>query len=308
LVQRELACLNKFPEFPRDCQQGIFNGPGGYHPTKAAKVSVLQDFLKIYQHILPKGDALNMGIIWHNDLHTDNIFVDKDNPTKITGIIDWQAVPIYPMFLVAHHPSLIEYDGPKPQRFVQPSLPENIEELNAEDKNAAKELFLAQTLWLYYESQVYKEAPDLLRAFEYRETLVSEILSLIGSIFDDGEPHVQKLLADISRDDAWKQLVGEDDHGNPTVPCPLNYTKSDLDKQSEEYAKWERDIERKARVIDEIGVYTGWNGAVSPGDYDEVVRRLEVAKERFLDRESTTPEERLLWSEAWPFEDKAGGH
>jgi hypothetical protein len=41
LVQRELACLNKFSEFPRDCQQGIFNGPGGYRPTKEAKVSVL---------------------------------------------------------------------------------------------------------------------------------------------------------------------------------------------------------------------------------------------------------------------------
>lgn len=36
-------------------------------------------------------------------------------------------------------------------------------------------------------------------------------------------------------------------------------------------------------MIDEIGVYLGWNGAVSPGDYDEVVRRLELAKERFLD-------------------------
>ncbi|KAG2025202.1 hypothetical protein GB937_002963 [Aspergillus fischeri] len=71
------------------------------------------DFLKIYQHILPKGDALNMGIIWHNDLHIDNIFVDKHNPTKITSIIDWQAVPIYLMFLVAHHLSLIEYNGPK---------------------------------------------------------------------------------------------------------------------------------------------------------------------------------------------------
>jgi len=36
-----------------------------------------------------------------------------------------------------------------------------------------------------------------------------------------------------------------------------------------------------------IGAYPGWAGAVSPGDYDEVVSRLELAKERFLDREST---------------------
>ncbi|KAE8398832.1 kinase-like domain-containing protein [Aspergillus pseudonomiae] len=305
LVKRELACVSKFSKFPRDTQQGIFNGPGGYHPTKEAKLSVLQDFLKIYQHILPKDDGLNAGIIWHNDLHSDNIFVDQDKPTTITSIIDWQAVPIYPMFLIAYHPSLIEFDGPKPERFVRPSLPENINDLNPQDKKAASELFLAQTLWLYYETQVYKEAPDLLHAFQYRETLQSELLGLVGSIFDDGEPHVQKLLADVTRDDVWRQLVGEDNCGNSRVPCPLSYTEHDLVKQSEEYAKWERDVERKAQVINELGVYTGWNGAVSPDDYDEVVSRLKLAKKRFLDRESKTSEERVLWEKAWPFEDKA---
>ncbi|KAE8150026.1 hypothetical protein BDV25DRAFT_129895 [Aspergillus avenaceus] len=304
LAMRELACVNTFSRFPRDGQQGIFYGPGGYHPTKQAKVSVLQDFLNIYQHILPKDNELNTGIIWHNDLHTDNILVDEKDPTKITSIIDWQAVPIYPMFLIAHHPSLIEYDGPRPERFIQPSLPKDFEELNPQGKKAAKELYLSQTFWLYYETQVYKQAPDLFQAFQYQETLPSELLSLVGSIFDDGEPHFQKLLADVASDDVWKQFVGEDSHGNPRVPCPLHYTEHDLAKQSEKYAKWERDVERKARVIDEVGVYTGWNGAVSPGDYDEVVRRLHHAKKRFLDRESRTPEERMLWENVWPFEDK----
>ncbi|KKK16222.1 hypothetical protein ARAM_001796, partial [Aspergillus rambellii] len=306
IIQRELSCINKFSGSPRACQQGIFNGPGGYHPTKVRKLSVLQDFLTIYQYILPKDEGLNAGIIWHNDLHTGNIFVDKDNPTKITSIIDWQAIPIYPIFLIAHHPSLIEYDGPKPERFIQPRLPENIEKLNSQDQKVARELFLAQTFWLYYETQVYKEAPDLLQAFKYRETLQSELLSLVGSIFDDGEPHVQKLLANVARDNIWKQLVGEDNHGKPSVPCPLNYTERDLVKQSKEYAKWEKDIERKTRVIDELGVYTGWNGAVSPGDYEEVVRRLTLSKKRFLDRESRTPEELVLWEKAWPFEAKPG--
>jgi hypothetical protein len=83
-----------------------------------------------------------MGIIWHNNLHTENIFTDKDNPTQITSIIDWQAIPIYPIFLVAHHPSLIEYDGPKPERFIQPSLPENIEEFVSKIKGLPRSYFL----------------------------------------------------------------------------------------------------------------------------------------------------------------------
>ncbi|RAH85894.1 hypothetical protein BO86DRAFT_329879 [Aspergillus japonicus CBS 114.51] len=305
LAQRELACIHQLPSFPLTHQQGIFNGPGGYHPRKETKLSVLQDFLSIHQHLLPKDEALNNGIIWHNDLHLDNIFVNQNHPTEITSIIDWQAVPIYPIFLIAHHPSLIEYDGPKPERFVQPQLPEDIHDLNPADKKAAGELYLAQTLWLYYETQVYKDAPDLLHAFKYHETVQSDLLGLVGSVFDDGEPHVQKLLANVATDEVWKQLVGVDGSGDPSVACPLKYTERGLVRQADEYARWERDVERKARVIEELGAYPGWNGAVPPDDYEEMAGRLEMAKKRFLDRESRTPAERSMWEKAWPFEDKA---
>lgn len=143
LVQRETACLEKFPTFPRDCQQGIFGGPRGYHPTKETKLSVLRDFLKICPHIMPRNEGLSAGVMWHNDLHTDNIFVDVQNPSQITSIIDWQGMPVYPMFLIAHHPSLIEYEGPKLKGFTQPALPEKFETLDPEFKQAAKELFLS---------------------------------------------------------------------------------------------------------------------------------------------------------------------
>ncbi|KAL3469314.1 kinase-like domain-containing protein [Aspergillus californicus] len=282
--------------FPLDCQQGIFNGPAGYHPTKEAKRAVPNDFVKIYKYILPQDNTFNRGMLWHNDLHSDNIFVDKDYHNTITCIIDWQAVSVYAAFLIAHHPSIIDFDGPKPQRFVEPTLPDNIHTLNHDDKRAAKKSYLAQTLWLYYETKVAKEAPSLSRAFQYRDTIVSELLSLIGSVFDDGEPHVQKLLAQITSRDNWNAIVGKDE---VEIPCPLQYTEEDLAAQNESYSRWERDVERKARIFNEIGVYTGWNGAVSPADYQEVVRRLEVAKGKFLVQESRSAEERAQWEEAW---------
>lgn len=37
----------------------------------------------------------------HPDLHARNIFVDPDNPTKISGIIDWQSTAIEPAFVHA---------------------------------------------------------------------------------------------------------------------------------------------------------------------------------------------------------------
>lgn len=303
IVQREAACLKKFRTFPQDCQQGIFGGPGGYSPTHEAKLSVLQDFLEINRYIILQAKDLSAGVIWHNDLHADNIFVDVNNPSQITSIIDWQAVPIYPMFLAAHHPSLVDYDGPKLDGFVQPRLPENFDALDPEARRTAKDLFTAQSFWLSYEIEVQKAMPELLHAFRHKDTLPGQILGMIGSIYDDGEPYVQRLLADICEESAWKQVVGMDESGYPRAPCPLKYSKEEILDQKEEHSKWQKDVERKARVIDDIGVYPGWNGAVSPHEYDEIFRKLVSAKESFLLRESANEQERELWENLWPFRD-----
>jgi hemoglobin-like flavoprotein len=60
-------------------------------------------------------------------------------------------------------------------------------------------------------------------------------------------------------------------------------------------------IERKARVIGQIGVYAGWDGAVPPEQYSILSQKLEAAKEQFLDEEANTSEEREQWAKAWPF-------
>lgn len=116
----------------------------GYRLTKEVKLSVLQDFLKTYQYILPKGpdNVINAGILWHNNLHIDNIFVDQANPTEIPGIIDWQVVNTSPMFLTARHPSFIEYDEARLERFFTPRHPEDIDEINAQDRKAAWERYI----------------------------------------------------------------------------------------------------------------------------------------------------------------------
>ncbi|RDW93617.1 uncharacterized protein DSM5745_00939 [Aspergillus mulundensis] len=319
LAHREVACLHKFDKFPQDTQQGIFNGPRGYHPTKEAKLSVLDDFLKVLPYIIPRvwkhteietETKISSGILWHNDLHAENIFVDETNPSKITSIIDWQAVPISPLFLTAHHPSLIEYDGPQLEGFTKPVLPSNLDTLNPEAKKAAKQLFLAQSLWLTYEIEVQRNAPQLLRVFRYRETLPGQILGLIGSIFDDGEPYVQSVLAEIAQGRTWKQTIAdnaEEAGQQPSVAdCPLQYSERELADQQKQLQKWSRDIERKAQVLDEIGAYTGWNGAVPLSDYEEVGGRLEAAKVRFLEREARDENEKKAWEAVWPFQDTPG--
>lgn len=198
LIQREIACLNTFKKFPRDRQQGLYRGPGGYHPTKDAKLSVLQDVLKILRYIIPREeeeDFLNRPILWHHDLHVDNIFVDENNPSQITSIIDWQGVPIYPMFLTARQPTAIEHDWPKPDEFIKPTLPSNISKLEPQEQKKERKRHLEQSLWIMYEGHTQIQAPNLLHAFRHAETIPCQILRLIGVVFDDGEPHVQSFTS-----------------------------------------------------------------------------------------------------------------
>lgn len=92
--------------------------------------------------------------------------------------------------------------------------------------------------------------------------------------------------------------------GDVEVTCPLKYSEEELAKQRQELARLEADIERKARVIQGIGAYTGWDRAVLPEDYNEMSKGLEETKRNFLDAEAKTLEEREQWAKVWPFQDR----
>lgn len=91
---------------------------------------------------------------------------------------------------------------------------------------------------------------------------------------------------------------------DPNVLCPLAYSEDEVAWQLAEREKWALDVDRRDRVIADIGVYDGWEGAVPTDQYDYFLEWVQQAKEKFLDAEAKTPEERKLWEMAWPFEDK----
>ncbi|OQO12000.1 hypothetical protein B0A48_02639 [Cryoendolithus antarcticus] len=44
-------------------------------------------------------EAASKPILTHPDFHTRNIFVDKDDPAKVTGLIDWPHAAVNPAFI-----------------------------------------------------------------------------------------------------------------------------------------------------------------------------------------------------------------
>ncbi|KAK2873751.1 hypothetical protein FQN49_002114 [Arthroderma sp. PD_2] len=56
-------------------------------------------FPKLIQH--PQIQSNAAPTLFHPDLHKRNIFVSEDNPTTITGFIDWQSTSVEPAFYYA---------------------------------------------------------------------------------------------------------------------------------------------------------------------------------------------------------------
>lgn len=293
-ANRELACIDRFSSYPG--QQGLFGGPNQYRSTKAFKAQVLQNYLKVATQVLPKDSTLSKPTLWHSDLHTDNIFVDPSQPIKILNIIDWQAVNISPLFLQARHPSLIEFEGPIPEGFEPPTLPDNFDEMSEEEQHQAKNLRAAQSLYKLYEILMLRQCPEIAQALRFRDTLPGQITGLASSIFSDGEPIFQGML--IRLEEEWATCVG------PSISCPLSFTPQERTQQQRLKASWSRGVEMMHEILTEIGAYQGWDGWINHNNYPVYKERLARCRKNFLNRFARTEEERSQWIQTWPFEDK----
>ncbi|KAF2755863.1 kinase-like protein [Pseudovirgaria hyperparasitica] len=292
-ANRELACIEKFSRFPN--QQGMFNGPNQYRPTKELKIKVLRDYLKVATQILPKDENLSKPVLWHSDLHADNIFVDPSQPTKILNVIDWQAVNVSPLFLQARHPSLIEFEGPIPEGLKPIELPDDFDKLNEDEQHQAKILRAAQSLYKLYDISMLRQCPDIARALRFRDTLPGQITGIASSIFSDGEPVLQGML--IQLQDEWTTCA------NSETACPLSYTPDDRAHQQRLQESWNEGVELMYESLTQIGAYQGWNGWVNHSNYSLYKERLARHREDFLRRHAYHDEERSQWMRAWPFKD-----
>lgn len=273
----------------------MFGGPGQYRASKELKIKVLQDYLKVASKVLPNDSALSKPTLWHGDLHAENIFIDPSNPTKISNIIDWQAISVSPLFLQARHPSLIEFEGPIPEGLGPIDLPNGFDQMSEEAQLQAKNLRAAQSLWKIYEILMLQQCPDIAHALQFRDTLSFQTTGLAGSIFSDGEPMLQGML--IQLQDEWATRV------KPSTPCPLAFSPKNRAEQQHLAESWSKSVELMAEVLTEICVYQGWDGWVNHSNYDMYKERLAGCRKKFLDRQAKNEEERRRWEQMWPFQD-----
>ncbi|PGH21558.1 hypothetical protein AJ80_03118 [Polytolypa hystricis UAMH7299] len=169
IAYREIACARaglRYPLMP----QGLFYGPRQYQPSTLKKLSALHSYLTIAPYVLPENRATHASVLWHGDLHLQNIFVDPEEPTRILGIIDWQSVSTCPLFMQVTRPGFLDYNGPVPQELGKVHLPANFDSMIPDEQQKAKALHQAQTLHNLYLARSCQVNTEAFQAMQGQDT------------------------------------------------------------------------------------------------------------------------------------------
>jgi hypothetical protein len=255
-------------------------------------------------YILPE-EATHASVLWHGDLHTQNIFVDPENPTRILGVIDWQSVSASPLFMQVTRPGFLDFNGPIPEELGKISLPDNFDTLSSDEQLEAKALHQAQTLHNLYMVLSYQQNPDAFLAMQQKDSTRHQLTVVPSTILMNYEPYLNNLLRDVIEE--WPNIVGMRSDGTPLVPCPLHFSAVEIEEQEKNENLWAQGIELMNTFISDTGGFKHWDGRVSHEDYENTKEQLAGGIERFLDREARNAEERAAWLKGLPFIDHEEG-
>ncbi|CBX90707.1 hypothetical protein LEMA_P057410.1 [Plenodomus lingam JN3] len=245
-------------------QIALFCGLKLYQPDRKEKLTALGQYQKIVDAILPGNKTIRGPYLWHDDLHDDNIFVDPNNPGKITAIIDWQSCHVSPLFNHNADPAFLDWDGLEPENLDLTPKPD-LSRLSSEEKSAALRDYAHVNVFIAWRKLMQAKNPDLFEVTEFQKTASYGLLFLAHRMFEYGEAHFQSLLVDLK--DTWPTLTAI------TGQSEGNYGRTVADK-----------------------------GFIDHERYDACKAALEEMKEQLIEQLAETEEERAEYERYWPFD------
>lgn len=209
IARREIATAKAGLQYPV-LPEGLFYGPRQYQPSIPKKLSALENYLKVAPHVLPENKAIHASVLWHGDLHSQNIFVEPEDPSRIVGVIDWQSVSAYPLFMHVGLPAFLDYNGPAPENLGKVSLPPHFNSMDPGEQQKAKALHRAQSLHNLYIVRCLQFNENVFQAIQGQNTLRQQGRVVPGLVLMDYEPLLNKLMRDVEKDCTHIVGVGED--------------------------------------------------------------------------------------------------
>ncbi|KAL2839299.1 hypothetical protein BJX68DRAFT_272174 [Aspergillus pseudodeflectus] len=231
-------------------------------------------------------------VLWHRDLHLDNIFVDPDT-CRITRIVDWQAACVAPLFYQAGVPRLCRHAGPVREAWVVPERPADFESLPENEQKRIDDDLESETLHKYYEAQVYKRSPLHWAVLQQRTIpILRKPVWLVSGVWENRDLFfLREALMDITTH--WSEFFAD-------ITCPIEFSGEDIEWHSkeEENIKGVGQMMLMFRQQSVLPV----NGMVGPGDYELACENYRKFKETFIGL-AQDEEERELFRNLWPYKE-----
>lgn len=285
IPRRELAVI---ADSKHDVQQklNLFNESQSVEEYKHLLDKVSQVLL-ILSHD-PRVLEVASSVIWHNDLHLGNIFVSHEDPTIIEGIIDWQSAQAAPLLLQSRFPDFLRPPKNYDSGTEMPRLPDNINELDPDEREQAAREHALASLSKYYEMSCLaynKRVYDALKL----DRRIWEPFTCCQLFFDGSLVPLRNSLVRISQD--WNAL------GLPGN-CPFVFTEEELQRHDKQVVQYQDrlylwDIAKTQLCTDD----SGW----VPVERWEMTEKMN--KELFDTYVKTMSEElpREVAAKNWPF-------
>ncbi|GKZ83137.1 hypothetical protein AnigIFM56816_008221 [Aspergillus niger] len=188
-------------------------------------------------------------VIWHTDLHLGNIYVSSDDPTIIEGVIDWQSAQAAPLFIQAQFPEFLRPPKDYTPGTEVPALPDNFDELDADEKERAIEAHVAADQSKYYEMSCLAYKTTVYDAIKLDRRLWEPFTC--SQPFSNGSiVPLRNALIRISQD--WELLELPDS-------CPFRFNEDDLERHNEQLKLYEDSLYLWDLVKGQIGTdNSGW--------------------------------------------------
>ncbi|KAL9601964.1 MAG: hypothetical protein Q9219_002188 [cf. Caloplaca sp. 3 TL-2023] len=237
-------------------------------------IKLLEQYLSVLPYILPPEKEIDRPILWHEDLHDENIFVDDTDPTKVTGIIDWQAMWAAPLFVQARFPSVFDYEKPYVWGVAIPKLPDDYDSFSKSEQESALTTLSRQRLKKFYEIASRKFNPLVFKALDFTRDMEDPFASLcvvIGQIWPEGPVAIRELLIQIY--EKWDWMVKR---RGLDLPCPISFTKEEMCEAREEAEAWAVAFSEFQALRTRIA---GKDGRVPHEDYDWAMAQFNDYRE-----------------------------
>lgn len=259
-------------------------------------VSLLSEYMKAVPHLVPQEHESKANVLWHPDLHLDNVFVDPTT-CKITCIVDWQGATVAPLFYHSCVPRMFRQDGPVREGWVVPTRPENFDTLSEGEKKKVDEDLENEILHKFYEAMVNKRAPCHWAVLEQLKDvqLKRNPTWLVTGVWENQDLFFlrQSLFAVAAH---WDRIRPDEN-----TECPLEFTKEERERHLKEDENMVG-VGQMLQIFRDQGVLPV-DGMVVPEDYEVAKANCEKFKHVFLDS-TKDGEERELFSKIWPYQDQ----